>query len=193
MPASFAFCTDSCNATGSGMEMARPSGSEATAASISWLICTMSNVSGALYSTSTPMSAAAWSTPFLTTDQNGSEACPWVTTAILMSFRAAPPPPSEPPPPSPPQPATTTSAASVARTNENLIFTLILSPFHERKALANVKFGSHPFLWLGVLLQHVPPRVSCSFEHVQQPSDVHVAQGPKRPLPPTATWAGLCT
>src|SRR5215207_7776714 len=43
------------------------------------------------------MSSAPWSTPFLTTDQNGSEACPWVTTAILMSFRSAPPPPWVPP------------------------------------------------------------------------------------------------
>src|SRR5215207_2545872 len=43
------------------------------------------------------MSSAPLSTPFLTTDQNGSEACPWVTTAILMSFRSAPPPPWVPP------------------------------------------------------------------------------------------------
>ena len=34
-------------------------------------ICTMSKVSGARYSTVTPRSSAAWSTPFLTTDQNG--------------------------------------------------------------------------------------------------------------------------
>src|SRR5262245_28070700 len=33
------------------------------------------------------MSLAARSTPFLTTDQNESDACPCVTTAILMSER----------------------------------------------------------------------------------------------------------
>ena len=40
--------------------MAIPSGCEATAASISWAMATMSNVSGAWYSTWTPMSSAAW-------------------------------------------------------------------------------------------------------------------------------------
>ena len=53
----------------------------------------MSNVSGAAYSTLTPMSLPAWSTPFLKIDQNGSDACPWVTTSIRMLLRFAPPPP----------------------------------------------------------------------------------------------------
>src|SRR5215470_7615661 len=30
------------------------------------------------------MSLAAWTTPFFTTDQKGSDACPWVTTARWM-------------------------------------------------------------------------------------------------------------
>jgi hypothetical protein len=33
-------------------------------------------------------------TPLTTTDQNGSDAWPWVTTAIVMSPRSPPPPPS---------------------------------------------------------------------------------------------------
>ena len=58
-----------------------------TAASINWLMATMSKVSGARYSTLAPVSCAAFSTPFLTTDQNGSEAWPWLTT--MMSWAAA--------------------------------------------------------------------------------------------------------
>jgi hypothetical protein len=53
---------------------------------------TMSNVCGALYVTVAPMSFAARSTPFLTTDQNASDACPWVTTAMRTSARGAAPP-----------------------------------------------------------------------------------------------------
>src|SRR4051794_9202192 len=55
----------------------------------------MSNVSGAAYSTLTPMSLPAWSTPFLKIDQKGSLAWPWVTTSMRMFERSAllaPPP-----------------------------------------------------------------------------------------------------
>src|SRR5678815_4507018 len=34
------------------------------------------------------MSLAAWLTPFWTTDQNGSEACPWLTTTKRRSLRS---------------------------------------------------------------------------------------------------------
>src|SRR5438874_10871139 len=43
------------------------------------------------------MSLPAWLTPFLTTDQKGSEPCPWVTTASL-TLRLWPPPPETAPP-----------------------------------------------------------------------------------------------
>ena len=59
---------------------------------MSWPIFTMSKVSGALYSTLTPMSLPPWSTPFLKIDQNGSDAWPWVTTSMRMLERFAPPP-----------------------------------------------------------------------------------------------------
>ena len=69
MPASTPALIESPRASASGIEMAIPSGCEATAASISCDMATMSNVSGAWYSTWTPMSSAAWLTPFCTTDQ----------------------------------------------------------------------------------------------------------------------------
>src|SRR3712207_4748545 len=131
MSASIAPWIESSRASASGTEMARPSGSEATAASISWLILTMSKVSGALYLTSTPMSSAAWSTPFLTTDQNGSDACPCVTTAMVISLRSEDAPPPSSPPCSPPHPAMTTSAKSTAASDATQILdlptTLLLS------------------------------------------------------------------
>ena len=80
MPASTAALMDGPRASASGTETTRPSGLEATAASISWAIATMSKVGGAWYSTLTPMSLPACSTPFWTTDQNGSDAWPWETT-----------------------------------------------------------------------------------------------------------------
>src|SRR5438128_8197101 len=43
------------------------------------------------------MSLPAWLTPFLTTDQKGSEPCPWVTTASF-TFRLWPPPLETAPP-----------------------------------------------------------------------------------------------
>ena len=84
MPEATAFLIESPSAATSGIETAMPSGRLATVASISWLIWTMSKVSGARYSTVTPMSFAAASAPFLITDQNGSAAWPWVTTMIRM-------------------------------------------------------------------------------------------------------------
>src|SRR5439155_6122038 len=59
---------------------------EATAASISWLIATMSKVCGARYSAVSPSSWAAAVTPLATTDQNGSDACPCVTTTMRKPF-----------------------------------------------------------------------------------------------------------
>ena len=85
MPAATADLIESPRASASGIEMARPSGWLATAESISWPIWIMSNVSGARYSTVTPRSFAAASKPFLTIDQNGSAAWPWVTATIRMA------------------------------------------------------------------------------------------------------------
>ena len=51
-------------------------------------MATMSKVSGARYSTLAPVSFAARSTPFLTTDQNGSLAWPWLTTMISVAIAA---------------------------------------------------------------------------------------------------------
>src|SRR5918995_6641323 len=62
------------------------------------------------------MSVAAWSTPFLTTDQNGSEACPWVTTAIRMSLRATFPWAPEPPLSSCPLQLTAANSATASPT-----------------------------------------------------------------------------
>src|SRR6266540_4076145 len=82
IPASTAFLIDGPSASASGMLTIRPSGFEATAPSIRWLMATMSKVPGARYSAVTASSAAAALTPLATTDQNGSEAWPWVTTTI---------------------------------------------------------------------------------------------------------------
>ena len=58
MPAATAFWIDGPRAVLSGIETTRPAGFFATAASISWAIFGMSlTVSGAVYSTLTPMSA----------------------------------------------------------------------------------------------------------------------------------------
>ena len=48
IPASLAFCSEAFKAAKSGTETIRPPGFLATAASMSWLIFTMSKVSGAL-------------------------------------------------------------------------------------------------------------------------------------------------
>src|ERR671917_349641 len=107
------------------------------------------------------MSSAAWSTPFLTTDQNGSDACPCVTTAIVMSPRLwAPPPPSPPPPhPATNASANTTAAKSAARPFVlNLPTTLLLSTEcphlhdtsthgpHERLAPTGSSLATRPFV-----------------------------------------------
>ena len=80
MPAATAASIDGPSASASGIVTTMPSGCEATAASMIWLISTMSNVPGAWYSTVTPMSSAAASTPLAATDQNGSDDWPWDTT-----------------------------------------------------------------------------------------------------------------
>src|SRR5918997_3238622 len=206
MPASFAFWIDSLKASASGIETTRPSGSEATAASMSWLIFTMSNVCGALYSTSTPMSSAPWSTPFLTTDQNGSEAWPWVTTAILMSPRCAPPPPCASPPSWPPPQPAATSAIAATRASQTLIFALPLtvssSPWGPREPLSLRRLDHlreilqapahvlhRPRAGIGaehyVLLQDVPALVAGRLEQLQYPPHVHVplAERPVEPAP----------
>src|SRR6266511_318280 len=92
IPASTAFLIDGPSASASGMLTIRPSGFEATAPSIRWLLATMSKVGGALYVTDTPSSWAAALTPFDTIDQNGSDAWPWVTTAMrkLVCLTAPP-------------------------------------------------------------------------------------------------------
>ena len=59
MPEATALRIESPSASASGTETTRPSGCEATAASMIWPICTMSNVSGAWYSTLTPRSLDA--------------------------------------------------------------------------------------------------------------------------------------
>jgi hypothetical protein len=74
IPAVMHFLTLVPSAVASGSEITSPDGFFAHAASISWPILTMSNVSGALYVTFTPMSLPPWSTPFLKIDQNGSDA-----------------------------------------------------------------------------------------------------------------------
>ncbi len=74
IPAATAAWIESASASASGIVTTSPSGSEATAASMIWLISTMSKVPGAWYSTVTPMSSAAWLTPLAATDQKGSEA-----------------------------------------------------------------------------------------------------------------------
>ena len=89
MPAATAARIESPSASASGIETTSPSGCEATAASISCAIATMSKVCGAWYWTSTPISSAASSTPFLTTDQNASDAWPWVITTILVACAGA--------------------------------------------------------------------------------------------------------
>ena len=62
----------------------QPEGRLATAASINWLMRTMSKLPGAWYSTRIPSAFAASSTPFATTDQNGSDDWPWVTTTMRV-------------------------------------------------------------------------------------------------------------
>src|SRR3954465_9387828 len=89
IPASTADLMWGPSAAASGTGTTRPDGFLATGASMSWPILTMSNVSGALYSTLTPMSLPPWSTPFLKIDQKGSDAWPWVTTWMLIADRSA--------------------------------------------------------------------------------------------------------
>src|ERR1051325_5403371 len=90
IPAATAFLIDGPSAFASGIDTTRPSGFEATAASINCDIATMSNFGGAWYSTLTPMSFAAASTPFFTTDQNGSEVWPCLTTTKRYGPSCAP-------------------------------------------------------------------------------------------------------
>ena len=89
MPAATARSIDGPSASASGIDTTRPSGSWFTAASISWLIATMSKVSGERKSTFAPVCSAAFSTPFLTTDQKGSLAWPWATTMMSVAMAGA--------------------------------------------------------------------------------------------------------
>src|SRR5215217_341838 len=91
MPLPVAWRAKSDSASGSTTVIAMPLGSEAMAASIFFCISTTSNDSGARYSTSTPKSLEACLRPFCTTDQNGSEADPWVTMTRRRSFRLVSP------------------------------------------------------------------------------------------------------
>src|SRR5450759_693084 len=95
MPAATAFWMLGPRAVASGIDTTSPAGFFATAASMRAAILTMSKVSGALYSTLTPMSLPAWSTPFLKIDQNGSEAWPWVTTSMRIDDRSGPAAPGD--------------------------------------------------------------------------------------------------
>jgi hypothetical protein len=69
-------------------ETSSPAGRDATAASMSWLMRTMSKLVGAWYSTRTPRSSAASVMPFATTDQKGSADCPCVTATMRMFERS---------------------------------------------------------------------------------------------------------
>ena len=131
MPASTAAWIDGPSASASGMLTTSPSGCEATAASIRSLIATMSNVSGAWYSTVTPMSSPAASTPLAATDQNGSEACPCVTTTKRKSRCVTPPSPFPSPSPLPSSPLLVHAVAARANTNASTanLFTIEPTPF----------------------------------------------------------------
>src|SRR5260221_889571 len=76
------------SASASGIVTATPSGFAATVASISCDIATISNFSGARYSTKLPVSFPPSSAPFLTGAQNESDAAPCVTTIICSCFWA---------------------------------------------------------------------------------------------------------
>ena len=86
IPAATAARIESPNASASGIETTRPSGLVAMAASISCAMATMSKVAGAWYWTIAPILSPPASTPFLTTDQKGSDAWPWV----MNMMRAGP-------------------------------------------------------------------------------------------------------
>ena len=139
MPASTAAWIDGPSASASGMLTTSPSGCEATAASIRSLIATMSNVSGAWYSTVTPMSSAAASTPLAATDQNGSDACPCVTTTNRKSRCVTAPSPFPSPSPSPLS-SPVHAVATRANTNTSManLFTIEPTPFSP---------GPRPVIW----------------------------------------------
>ncbi len=73
IPAATAALMDGASASGSGTEIASALGRLATAASMSWLIRTMSKLLGAWYSSLTPSSRAASPAPLATMDQKGSD------------------------------------------------------------------------------------------------------------------------
>src|SRR5918998_826533 len=135
------------------------------------------------------MSSAAWSTPFLTTDQNGSDASPCAPPAMVMPPRWAKPPPPPPSPP-PPHPATSATPNTTAASAATRLFALdlpILFTLSERfpspspalpspivtllqtlaqvgEALADLLHRPLALRRLGldhrVLLKHVPPRIA---------------------------------
>src|ERR687895_1254790 len=73
------------------------------------------------------MSVAAASTPLAATDQNGSDACPCVTTTNRKS-RCVTPFPPPPPSPSPPPPSPVHAAAPSAKTSASAAHLLIIDP-----------------------------------------------------------------
>src|SRR3954469_14061287 len=89
MPACVARCTGGAIASASGSDTTSPSGRLDTTLSMICAMRAMSNVSGEMYSTLTPSVLAASSTPRLTTDQYGSDACPCVTTTSRVPSSAA--------------------------------------------------------------------------------------------------------
>ncbi len=164
----------------------------------------MSNVSGAWYSTVTPMSAAAASTPLAATDQNGSDACPCVTTTKRKSRWFTAPFPSPLPFPSPPSSPGARrrregeheyqhSQSLHHRTNPLLAGLspghpglpprrrahLLPRPLQEREATPRVQERARPRLGLViehlVVFEYVPNRFSGLLHGTDHPANVHVA------------------
>src|SRR5687768_7710209 len=68
--------------------------------------------------------------PFFTTDQNESDACPWVTTSIEMSLSTEPPPELSASsfPPSSPHAGRTRTPTTI-KTASSLRFVMLVPPF----------------------------------------------------------------
>ena len=87
MPAASAARSGAPSASPSGIVTMSALGRDATAASISSPMRTMSKLVGAWYSRRTPRSSAASDRPFETTDQNASDDWPCVTATMRTSAR----------------------------------------------------------------------------------------------------------